>query len=52
MPVASETYGSGKLTITPQQPLAAGTYTATLQSATDALGNALAAPVSWTFTVN
>lgn len=52
VPVTSESYSDRKLTITPQQPLAAGTYTATLVGGTDALGNPLAAPVSWGFTVN
>lgn len=51
VPVTDERYSDKTLTITPQVPLSAGTYTATLAGATDAMGNALA-PVSWSFTVN
>lgn len=52
VPVSSESYSDKTLTVTPQNPLAAGTYTATLCAATDALGNPLPAPLSWSFTVN
>lgn len=36
----------------PDSPLSPGTYTATLNSATDALGNAFPTPYSWSFTVD
>lgn len=36
---------------TPDSPLQPGTYTVTLQSVSDAMGNVLAEPYSWSFTV-
>lgn len=40
------------VTFAPAAPLPPGTYTARLAAATDALGNALAAPYAWSFSVN
>jgi methionine-rich copper-binding protein CopC len=43
--------GTRTATFTPASPLALGTtYTATVSGATDLSGNAMGAPVSWTFT--
>lgn len=49
LPVSGHLSGD---TFWPDSPLPPGTYTVRVSNVTDALGNALATPYSWSFTVN
>lgn len=52
-PVSGTTvYSTRNLTFTPDSALVTGSYTATLSSAKDALGNSMVAPYSWSFTIH